>query len=201
MNNTGRDGEKNGYRVILLLVVGLTAFSSAMKELNQLQQFTLDVSRMIAQSSQNFAPAELPQVTHVPEIKETVVKVESCELKQSLPSVELPWLSTVAPASIPKPRAVVPRPSQAIDLKKDVPKPSEFHLAKLKKFTQMDIPPLPFDVTVVTDAGPERIVFAEQPASHTKTRTRTRRDIRIHPRDREIILKTLNRSINLRFAS
>ena len=34
MNSTGQNGEKQ-LQVILLLVVGLTAFSSAMKELNQ----------------------------------------------------------------------------------------------------------------------------------------------------------------------
>ena len=194
MNNKGQ-------RVILLLVVGLTAFSSAMKELNQLQQFTLEASRLVAQWTPNISPAEVPQVTQVPEVKETVVKGESCESKQSLPSVELPWLSNVAQATPPKPRAVVPRPSQAIDFKQDFPKPSEFHLAKLKKFAQIDIEQVPFDVTVVTDAGSERMVFSELPVSPTKTKTRTRREIRIHPRDREMILKTLNRSINLRIAS
>lgn len=207
MNSTGQNGEKTGYRVILLLVVGLTAFSSAMKELNQLQQFTLEASRLVAQWTPTIAPAEVPQVTQIPEIpeipeiKETVVKVESCESKQSLPSVELPWLSNVAHATPPKPRAVVPRPSQVIDFKKDFPKPSEFQLAKLKKFAQIDIEQVPFDVTVLTDAGTERMVFSELPVSPTKTKSRTRREIRIHPRDREMILKTLNRSINLRIAS
>ena len=200
MNSTGHNGEKTGYRVILLLVVGLTAFSSAMKELNQLQQFTLDTSRLIAQWSEKFAPAELPQGTHSPEIQQTVVKVESCEIKQSLPSVELPWLSSVARETSPKPRAVVPRPSQVIDFKKDLPKPSELHMAKLKKFSQLDMEPVEFDVTVTTD-GPDTIVFSELPITSAKARTRTRRDIKINPRDREMILKTLNRSINLRFAS
>src|SRR5215211_6041871 len=85
MNNSG---EKTGYRVILLLVVGLTAFSSAMKELNQVQQLSLEASRLIAQWSDKIVPAEVPP--------ETVAKLESCEIKQSTPSVELPWLAATA---------------------------------------------------------------------------------------------------------
>ena len=41
--------DKASYRIILLLVVGLTAFSSAMKELNQIQELSLDASRLMAQ--------------------------------------------------------------------------------------------------------------------------------------------------------
>ena len=49
MNNMGQNDEKMRYRVILVLVVGLAAFSSAMKELNQIQQLALDASGLIAQ--------------------------------------------------------------------------------------------------------------------------------------------------------
>src|SRR5215213_3556189 len=94
MNSTGRNGEKSGYLVILLLVVGLTAFSHSVKELTEIHQLTLDASRLIAQYSGNVTPAEIPQTV----IK--IEKLESCESKQSAPSVELPWLtepSAVAP--------------------------------------------------------------------------------------------------------
>src|SRR5688572_946120 len=93
MNSTGNNSDKAGYRIILLLVVSLTAFSSAMKELNQFQQLSLDASRLIAQLTQTLTPAEVPQSQ--PEIL-TDVKVESCESKQSAPSVDLPWLANVA---------------------------------------------------------------------------------------------------------
>ena len=76
-----------GYRVILLLVVGLAAFTSAMKELNQIQQLSLDATKLIAQWSDKIAPSEVPP--------QTVVKLESCEIKQAAPSIELPWLDNV----------------------------------------------------------------------------------------------------------
>src|SRR6185369_13867380 len=87
--------KSTGHRIVLLLIVGLTAFSSAMKELNQVQQLTLDASRLVAQWSGTIVPAEVPQAP-APTL---VQKVESCEMKQSAPSVELPWLNHVAEAN------------------------------------------------------------------------------------------------------
>ena len=40
--------EKKSYRVLLLLIVGLAAFSSAMNELNQLQDLTFQAGKLIA---------------------------------------------------------------------------------------------------------------------------------------------------------
>jgi hypothetical protein len=40
--------EKKSYRVLLILVIGVAAFSSAMNELNQLRRFTLQASNLIA---------------------------------------------------------------------------------------------------------------------------------------------------------
>ena len=187
------NGEKNGYKVILLLVVGLAAFSSAMKELNQLQQFTLDASRLIAQWSDKFAPRQIPQTT---EIQHTAIKVETCELKQSVPTVELPWLTHTVPS------AVVPRPSQIVTIKHNFPKPAPVQIAKLKKLPQIDIDPVQFEVRITGDHAELDVpVNSDLPFTMFKTRTRKQRDHRINTRDREMLLKTLNRSINLRFAS
>src|SRR5690242_3057505 len=90
MNNMGQNGEKTRYRVILLLVVALAAFSSAMKELNQVQQLALDASGLVAQWSNKVAPTEA---------QPAVIKVETCEMKQSAPAVELPWLAESRPAA------------------------------------------------------------------------------------------------------
>jgi len=199
MNNTGHSGEKNGYKVILLLVVGLTAFSSAMKELNQLQQFSLQATQLVAQWSEKFAPAEVPAVPDTTEAQPLIVKVESCEIKQSALSIELPWLSNAAPVTPPAPRAVVPRPSQAIDVAKNLPKPSEFQFARLKKLPQFD--PAQFDFTIASDDDPDAETAAEIRAAHVKAKTRRMHELRIQSRDREILLKSLNRSINLRIAS
>jgi hypothetical protein len=137
MNGTGRHRKNSGLLVTLLLVVGLTAFSHSMKELTEIHQLTLDATRLVAQWSGNFTPAEIPQ---------TVVKIEkleSCESsKQSAPSVELPWLN--------EPSAVPP----------SVPR-------------QMKAPRTVRPVTV----------------------------FKFSARDHEMILKMLNRSINLRIAS
>lgn len=171
------------YRVILLLVVGLTAFSSAMKELNDVRQLALDTTKFVAQVAENVAPNPVPQI---PEIPQTAIKVETapavtCEIKQSLPSVELPWLGQDQ-----KPRAVVPRPSQVIELAK-LEKPA----IRVKKLPQIDIHPVAFEFTIPSDPDGEPVF---------KMKTRRHDTFRINPRDREF-LKTLNRSINLRVAS
>ena len=191
MNGTGQSGEKMRYKVILLLAVGLTAFSSAVKELNQLQQFALDASRLAGQLAESVAPDPVPPQT--PEVLAAVVKVETCEIKQSLPAVDLPWLEHDK-----TPRAVVPRPSQVIELAKverpvNRAKPNDVDLravAKLKKLPQIDIDPVAFEFTIPSDHDAD-------PVFKVKTR---RHEFRINPRDREF-LKTLNRSINLRTTS
>ena len=87
MKNTRRHGEKSGYLVILLLVVGLTAFSHSMKELTEIHKLTLDASRVVAQWSGNVTPVEIPQI---PETQQTIVRIEKlesrCQSKQNKPS-------------------------------------------------------------------------------------------------------------------
>lgn len=179
MNETG---EKTGYRIILVLVVGLVAFSSAMKELNQVQQLSLDVSRLVDQWSDKLVPTEVPP--------QTLVKVKSCELKQSVPSVELPWLTNVTDVIEPETAPPVAHPA----------KPSAVHIAKLKKLRRSNIDPVQFEVRIPSDRDDEPII-SELPLSMFKAKSRKHGAIKINPRDREILLKTFNRSINLRIAS
>ena len=196
MNNTGQNNDKASYRIILLLVVGLTAFSSAMKELNQIQQLSLDASNLIAHWSATILPVEVPQ-TPAP----VVVKAESCEMKQSKPSVELPWLTHVAQqvetSEIEAP-VVVKRSSSG---KGDV--------VKVKKVRRVEVDPVQFQVRIPSDHDAEaetlEIVVPEVPVSSFsappfKFKTRKNGSIRINTRDREMLLKTFNRSINLRIA-
>lgn len=198
MNGTGQNSEKMRYRVILLLVVASTAFSSAMKELNQLQQFALDASQLMAKLSEKAAPNPVPQI---PEIPHVAGKVETCEVKQSRPSVDVPWLERTQ-----KPSAVVPRPSQLIEATKNErpvnrTKATGVQIAKLKKLPQIDVDPVAFEFRFPTelDADAENVITSE---TLTMLKSKSRRHgIRINPRDREMILKTLNRSINLRIAS
>ena len=200
MKNAGRHGEKSGYLVILLLVVGLTAFSHFMKELTEVHQLTLDASRLVAQWSGNVTPAEIPQI---PQTSQTVVKIEklkSCDSKQSAPAVELPWLneeaSAVAPGRTPQIKIQrVARPVSTI--------PSEAEIAKLKKLNRIAIDADAFEVRIPSVQFPEagEPDASELPSLTFRAKTRKHNSFKINPRDREILLKTLNRSINLRIAS
>ena len=79
MNSVGQSGDKKSYRVILLLVVGLTAFSSAMKELNMLREFTRDASAIVASLS-NVVALSYPAEKLAPvEVPRTAVRLEACE--------------------------------------------------------------------------------------------------------------------------
>ena len=197
------NGENTRYKVIVLLVVGLTAFSSAMKELNQFQQFALDASHLIAQLTEEIASA---QATQIVEVQPPAAKTETCELTQSPLSVELPWTSSATNTST-RPSAVVPRPSQIIDLSASnrAKQPaaetlSPAILAKLKKIPQFDLDPVAFDVNIPTDHDAD----ADNASSSQFTfraRTRKHSSFRFNTRDREMFLKTLNRSLNLRIAS
>ena len=195
MNGTRRNGEKSGYLVILLLVVGLTAFSHSMKELTEIHQLTLDASRLVAQWSGNVTPAEIPQTA------QTVVKVEklnSCSSKQSAPSVELPWLTL--PSGV-APGRTQPRKNQRVERRVTIP--SEAEIAKLKKLQRIDIDAGEFEVRVPNVQIPQagEIRSAEMPEFTFKAKSRKPNTIKITPHDREILLKTVNRSINLRIAS
>ncbi len=196
MNGTGRNRKQSNYLVILLLVVGLTAFSNSMKELSDLHQLFVGTgSSALAHWSESKAPA--------PPVLPAVVKVESCELKQSLPSVELSWLHNEneppAPPSVP----VARRPERLERVIRV--KPVADQIAKAKKVQDFDFKNLErmaFEVQFSTDQNDQVSVPADNkyPVTLLRVRNRKHPEIRINPRDREM-LKTLNRSINLRIAS
>lgn len=192
MNSTGQSGEKSGYLVILLLVVGLAAFSSAMKELRQLHQFALDAGSMVAQwSSDTVAPTEIPF---------TVTKLETCEsrktLEQSVPSVELPWLKKSDEEEETSEIEEIEPPVVAERSRRD-------RVRRSNSVRRVDFHPVKLEVSVSTDhdAEPDVVISPELPQFTFKAKTRKHNLIRITPRDREVFLKTLNRSINLRIAS
>jgi hypothetical protein len=167
-----------GNRVILILVVGLASFTSAMRELNQLRQFGMEANQFIAEWSERLTPAEIPAPV--------MAKVQTCQSKQSEPSVELPWLDNSVAQE------------DEIAVKRIKP-------AKVKKARRIDVDPKQFEVRIFNDQNSEREVPAvfefQQPLSSSfKFKSRKPGSFRISPRDREI-LKTLNRSINLRITS
>ncbi len=201
MNSTGQHGEKASYRIILLLVVGLTAFSSAMKELNQLQEFGLEASRLAAEWSGKLIPGEVPPTNPVITVENTPLTCENRELRQSAPSVELPWLdndeeASPAPARIKIRKAAPPAPPAV-----EQPVLTESQIARLRHLQRLKIDPVQFEVRVLSehDAEADAPVAPELPLYTFKAKNRKHNPVRT-PREREIILKSLNRSINLRIA-
>jgi hypothetical protein len=188
MNSTRRNGEKSGYLVILLLVVGLTAFSHSMKELTEIHQLTLDAGRLVAQWSGNVTPAEIPQMP------QTIVKIEklaSCE-SQHAPSEP----SAVAPAQTQRGK------TQRIE-RRVITIPGEAEIAKLKKLNRIDMDADAFEVRIPNVPFPETGDSTAPELSSFTFRAKARKHgaVKLNPRDREMLLKTLNRSINLRIAS
>ena len=178
MNSTGN--KKSGYLVALLLVVGLAAFSNSMRELAEIQQFTLDTSRLIAQY---IAPAETPQIPQL-----VVAKLNSCERRQAVPSVglDVEALTEPVPPTVPAPPVKIQRVVARVAGKPT--EPTEFQLAKLDKLTQIGFQAAPFKF------NPQQFEF--------KVSTNRKQNVfKLNTRDREMILRTLNRSINLRTAS
>jgi hypothetical protein len=179
MNNTGRN-KKSGYLVALLLVVGLAAFSNSMRELAEIHRFTLDTSRLIAQY---VAPADTPQIPQV-----VVAKLNSCKSRQAVSSVDVEWLDDVEGITEPGVQATVPAPPVKAAkvpsrVRVKISEPTDFQLAKVEKFRQIEFHPVPFEFNL------KQFEF-----------NRKHNVIKLNPRDREI-LRTLNRSINLRTAS
>ncbi|HET6975815.1 MAG TPA: hypothetical protein VFI24_05805 [Pyrinomonadaceae bacterium] len=194
MNNTGRN-KKSGYLVALLLMVGLAAFSNSMRELAEIHQFTINTSRLIAEY---VVPAEMPQTPQIPQV--IVAKLESCNSKSA---DELPWLEDVEGITEPGGVAVTV-PAKPVSVEKAERrvriKPTDVQLAKLNKWRPFDFEPGQFEFRVSTDDN-EGSAQTLLPSTLFKAKNRKHNVIRLNPRDREMILKTLNRSINLRTAS
>jgi hypothetical protein len=190
MNNTGN--KKSGYLVALLLVVGLAAFSNSMRELAEIHRFTLDSGRLVAQY---VAPAEVPQIPQI-------VKVSTCERRQAVPAVEVEWLDDVEGITEPGAQATVPAPPvKVVRIAPRTPaKPTELQLAKVEKFAKFDFHAAPFEFKVADD-NDDSETPAQLPLTMLKAKNRKQCIFKLNPRDREMILRTLNRSINLRTAS
>jgi hypothetical protein len=185
MNSEGNN-KKPGYLVIALLLVGLTAYSNAVKELTEIQRLTSGASQLIAQWSNETVPAEIPQ------IPQTVIKHETCESKRLTVVAEVPTIPDVPEPAAPKKVENSKRPVH-LRLSTD-------QLAKVKKATRFEFDAADFAFQMSTDQLPETPIAFEVPASAFKVKARKYHFIKFNPRDREILLKTLNRNLNLRTA-
>lgn len=195
--NTQSDRKNSNYLVILLLVVGLTAFSHSMKKLYEFHQMAADATRMIALWSSSEAPAE---------VAPALVKVEACENR--IPAQPIEQLSSVnvtldeaAPIVAPQPIKVkrIERRAHAESFEASL----ESLIAKTKKARSLEtLDPFRFQIQIATDHDDDSddSTVSEVPVSLFKGKNRKHDTIRINPRDREMLLKTLNRGISLRIA-
>src|SRR5215213_3124353 len=90
MNSVDQSGDRKSYRVILLLVVGLAAFSSAMKELNQVREFTREASNLVASWSKAVEPAPAGDRVVPVEVPRTAARLEVCENSHAIDAAEPP---------------------------------------------------------------------------------------------------------------
>jgi hypothetical protein len=96
MNNIQgqQTGERKLYRVLLLLIVSLAAFTSAMNELNQLQTFTGQVGNLLASWSDVMVPTASAST---PVVRSCAVRDSA--LQESSRADEFRWSGTVAPGA------------------------------------------------------------------------------------------------------
>jgi hypothetical protein len=202
MQNTGQGSEKKSHRVMLLLVVGLAAFSSAMKELNQVQDLTLQTSNLIAQLKDAIAPAGELTTVSVDTCQNTRTSLPPAPPLPALPS--LPALAPLPPAAPVESNAsdvVVPEPAPASPAPPASPKVRE--VPRPKRIAPPAHDPAEVRVMLSSDEFVEKSIkdAMESDQSLKALKAKNRRFIFLTPDGRDVILKTLNRSINLRSAS
>lgn len=213
MNSVGQSSDKKSYRVILLLVVGLTAFSSAMKELNYLREFTREASGLVASWSHIMQPGVQPgspvEKLAPVEIPRTAVRLEACESNAMKP---------VEPLDLNQSGGIVAQ-EQRVVVTKEVGKTvvsrrserREEQIATLRKHRvediDIDIVELQkqarrlsdLKVTIMADSDGEgqiavpTVMELKPPKMKTQWRFNS-------PAERDVFLKNLHRSINLRSA-
>jgi len=214
MNSVGPSGDKKSYRVILLLVVGLTAFSSAMKELNQLRDFTRDASDLVASWSHAMQPAEPGEKLAPVEVPRTAVRLEVCESNRAREVEPVRAVEPVQPfqagGSVAQPSRVEVkdvgktfvsrrserRAEQVVALKQH--RLEDIELVELRKQARRFAD---LKVIIMDDGESGEHEFAIPSGLNLKLpKVKTRQQIFVTPEEREMFLKNLNRSINLRSA-
>jgi len=91
-NHGSKTAERKSYRVFLLLIVGLAAFSSAMRDLNQLKSITLEASHLIAAWSDVVVPTASASASLIATTCEETTVAQSDNH-----SDEFRWSGNVAP--------------------------------------------------------------------------------------------------------
>ena len=206
MQNTGLGSEKRSYRVILLLIVGLAAFSSAMKELNQVHELTLQTGQLVAQWTRSLPndrnemlvqvdtcdskiPRQLPAVPALPALPPApaipAVPAAPPDVEIIVPDV-LPHAAPPAPEAPPVPKT--PKPRRVVRAHREVPV-----TAKAAELPEVRV------LISAEDVIDKALKHAfEADLDQKALKAKNRRHLLISPDGRDVLLKSLNRSINLR---
>ncbi len=208
MNSVGQSGDKKSYRVILLLVVGLAAFSSAMKELNQLREYTRDASNLVASLSKAVDPAPAVDRVVPVEVPRTAARLEVCENSHAGNAAEpLP----------PPPPSIVVAQEPAVEVKEPAqtvvtvrPPRRNPQVQTLRKLRPVEI-----DLVELRNearrAGELKVLMMADEDNGVETsappdpnlylpRVKALRQFRVGTKEHDVLLKSLNRSINVRSA-
>ncbi len=213
MNSVGQSGDKKSYPVILLLIVGLTAFSSAMKELNQLREFTREAGTLVASLSNAVAPSQPAEKLAPVEVPRTAVRLEACETN-NLDSAQVQVDVGVAP----QPRIEQRAGAEIKDVGKTVvarrmdsrADRRNIHVAELPKYRMVDIEMIELrkqarrladlKLTILADGEGEAEIAIPGYVELKMPKVKTHRQTIINQAERDAFLKNLNRSLNLRSA-
>lgn len=209
MNSVGQSGDRKSYRIVLLLIVGLTAFSSAMKELNQLREFTRETRDLVASWSNMVAPA--PEVVVPAQTPQTAVKVEVCESSHVVKAAEPVDQDEQSGGGVARTeqaqagnkdvgKIVVAERSRRRDAAQVVAlrsyRSAAIEMVELRKQARREAD---LKLMILADSDGEAGIALPSDLEIKLPKVKMHRQIWIRPEDREI-LKSLNRSLNVRSA-
>ncbi len=203
--NSGQSGDKKSYRVILILVIGLTTFSSAMKELNQVREFTREARSLVASWSKAVEPAPAVDRVVPVEIPRTAARLEVCEnshpanAAEPLPPVQGGVVVAQEPVEV----------KQAAQTVVTV-RPPRRDVQTLRKLRAVDIDLVELrnqahraaDLKVLmADSDDDEAETSVPPDLNLKLpKVKEVRQFKVGTKEHEIFLKSLNRSLNVRSA-
>ena len=214
MNSVGQSGDKKSYRVILLLVVGLAAFSSAMKELNQVREFTREASDLVASLSKAVEPAPADDRVAPVEVPRTAARLEVCENSHPAAPVVI----------VPEPMAAQVQPGGGVVQRepavqtKDVGKTfvaerssrREVQAPAVGKSRLVDIDIVELrrqarraadlKVLMMADEDGEGAITAPPDLQLQLPKVKELRQFKVGTKEHDMLIKSLNRSINVRSA-
>ena len=206
MNSVGPSGDKKSYRLILLLVVGLAAFSSAMKELNQVREFTREARSLVASLSKAVEPAPAVDRVAPVEVPRTAARLEVCENSHPVETAE-PLQSVRGGVIVAQEPAEVREAPQTVVTVRSPRR--EVQVQTLRKLRPVDIDLVQLrnqvrratDLKVLmADSDDDEAEISAPPEVNVYLPKVEVRQLKTGTKEHDVFLKSLNRSLNVRRA-